>query len=215
MYWLTQQLDALADQFLALLTSAVLGGIVSWGITHQYDQRSRRDEATREERFRADQQARDERQQTFLKRQARYFEWQLFLTGVDWWVTCSTASHIPRENWYCIVNNGSGRDVKHLQVQLFSEAHPEGAFLDHAYRDQQLQTPILPSTGENATIPTEPSWRIAKGGQLCFPIGELIDEAEWFRFWTEEDAGTNTSKKKLFPVSPFDSMPELRNKSKD
>lgn len=211
MNWLSQQLSGVSDQILALILSAILGGVTSWGITQRFDRKSREIQARRDEVFRTTQTARDERQRLFLYRQSRYFEWQLFLSGVKWWASFSTSTGIPRDCWYCIVNNSTGKDVTNLQVEILSIEHPAEVFLGPAYSDPALSEILEPSSSADATFPDQPSWAVPAGGRIYFPIGALIDEAEMLRFWTEDDIDSPEPNRHLFPISPHDSMLEMRN----
>ena len=211
MNWLGQQLLDISDQLLALILSAILGGVTSWAITQRFDRKTREAQARRDEQFKSTQNARDERQRVFSYRQSRYFEWQLFLSGANWWATFSTATGVPRDSWYCIVNNGTGKDVTNLQVEILSDENPTGTFLDPAYPDLALNTPLEPSSPAGAAFPNHPSWAVPARGQIYFAVGALIDEAEMLRFWTEDDIDSSKPNLKLFPISPHDSMPEKRN----
>ncbi|WP_300908419.1 hypothetical protein [Corynebacterium stationis] len=205
--WLVNQLSSVCDQLLVLTISALVGGLISRGITRRSDDRAQKDVAARQASFLRRQELRDKQRNLF-----EYRNWKAtkeLNSNMQWHVDIRTSSH-DRKEWVL------------LAIPKFDQAVHKVRFFVHSIQPEKEMTEltsIFLSKGDYVTHSGvdwvsqkghKDHWTTEPGGVaiFSFSIGDIIDDTDTLTIHYAVEGGPNTFES--HSISPFDSMKVYR-----
>lgn len=205
--WVSDQLEAVSSQIVALTISALAGGLISWLITRRADERARSAQNERDKKIRHEQELRDEQRNLF-----EYRHWKVIESSREekqWNVNINTTPWY-RYNWVLSATPKFQSRVisARFHIESMSPGKPS-VELTNEFASRSQKIPPLGVTWVKDDQ-GHGHWESDHGDShfFTFDIGKLIDDSDSLVISYELTDGTGGYE--IHFISPFDSMKTYR-----